>query len=332
MFGRNKRRLAAEAQALAAQTQYVATAPAPPRPQTRVATPASRPFYVPPLELWRPTPQSRMRAMNSVLLKQDASGAAAADVSLRKLARSTRDDDVSLLKRVNVVATSLGKGAAGIRARKVTIIDHSGSMKGLFQSGVVQKLVERELAFGLQIAEEGVVTVIPFDSDIYDPIDVTIDNYHGIVDKRIWRPNKMGGTSLHKPFHAVLEMAKETKVPIFVTCITDGSPEGVHNAEGLATDVICELSQYPVFIKFIAVTQVAYLVKLDTNKKLPRLLDNVNTQFFDGQPNEPGEDANHRPRVTDRACTDEVFAEAETEEWHEWTVRARKEGILRVQV
>ena len=234
---------------------------------------------------------------------------------------------VSLSKKVGAVGVSLSKKPqiAGIRGRAVLLLDHSGSMESHYRSGIVQQLVERALAFGIQLDVNGEVDVIPFDTRVWGGVTVNVHNYSGVVNQHLWRRYEMGCTRLDLAVDEVNRMAATSDVPLFVMCITDGNPfqQGV-DAERLATQSVCYSSQLPVFLKFLAVEEVQYLIDLDEDDDLPRLLDNVNTQFFSGRRGE----GNHRPRITDSACTDEVFAVAMTDVLELWIERAQRAGIL----
>lgn len=261
-----------------------------------------------------------LRVMNSVKLVRDTLQQPAAAVSLKKLADSG-SSGVSLSKAVQVAGVSLRKrNLVGIRGKAVLVLDHSGSMEQLYKQGVVQRLVERALAFGLQVDVDGEVLVLPFDTRVRGSVRVNVDNYRNVVNKHIWAPRDMGLTRLDLAINEVNKLAAASTQPIFAIVITDGNPyEPGVDAECLATRSICESSQYPVFVKFLAVEEVQYLIDLDEDDSLPRLLDNVNTQFFSGRRGE----GNHRPQVTSSECTDEVFIDAMLEELDLWIGRAQ---------
>lgn len=239
---------------------------------------------------------------NPVKLVQDASGTPA--VSGSKL-----DQHVSLKKKADAVGVSLKKKSlAGIRAQVVVVLDHSGSMYSDYQNHKVQNLVERFLAFGLSVDIDGEVPVIPFDSRVKPTVNVTIDNYSGVVGDQIFKPNDMGSTNLAAALREVRELAKKTDAPLFVAVITDGEP----NSTTEATEIVCDLARYPVFIKFLAVREVRYLQELDDLGDDKRLLDNVDSKFYDN--------------VT--SVSDEQFADDMVDEWDSWTTAALKAGVL----
>lgn len=244
------------------------------------------------------------KVQHSVKLVRDAAGAPAVD--LEKVAAGGH---VSLVKRAQKAGISLSKrGLDGVRAEAALILDHSGSMFGDYANGTVQALVERALGFALQIDADGKVPVIPFDSRVWPTVEVTVDNYAGVVDRDIWHRGSMGGTDLHKPLEQLKGMARGSVSPIFAIVVTDGSP----NSKSAATKIVCELAGYPVFLKFLAIQPVDYLQDLDDLDSSQRLLDNVDAKFV------PDPDA----------MSDLAFADAMVDEWDTWIAAATTAGVL----
>lgn len=239
----------------------------------------------------------------SIKFVKDASGAPA--VSMDKVEAT---GGVSLRKRTESIGVSLKKhNVAGIRAQVVLLLDHSGSMTSDYESGAVQQLVERALAFGLQVDADGTIPVIAFDDKVYKAVDVTMANYQGIVQKSIYKPYQMGGTDYAKPFQEVRKLAETTDAPLFVCFVTDGDPWD----KQAATQMVCDLARYPVFIKFMALRDVPYLNMLDDLGDDKRLLDNVDAKTF-----------------RDLNMSDEAFGDAMADEWASWVELATKAGIL----
>lgn len=214
-----------------------------------------------------------------------------------------------LTKRFDKAGISLSKrGLDGIRAQAVMLLDHSGSMRNLYKNGTVQTLVERALAFALQVDLDGVIPVYAFDSVLWKPVEVTIDNYQGVVDRDLWRRREMGGTNMAQPFRTMIEIAESSDAPLFVIVVGDGSPSD----RGATTRAVCELANHPAFVKFLAVEQVDYLQTLDDLGPSKRRVDNVDAKFL--------------PDVA--AVSDLAFADAMTEEWDTWIAAAQEAGIV----
>jgi Mg-chelatase subunit ChlD len=241
----------------------------------------------------------------TVSLVKDPAGTSAVNLS------KVRDaGHIDLAKRADKAGLALSKrGLAGIRAQAVLVLDHSGSMHADYANGKVQILVERTLGFALQIDVDGTVPVIPFDSRILPTVEVTVDNYSGVVNDRIWRGRDMGSTNLAQALNVVRDMAQDATEPIFCAVVTDGNPD----SRPATTAVVCDLARYPVFIKFLAIRDVPYLSELDDMSPDRRLLDNVDAKFFD----DPA------------AVTDLAFADAMADEWDSWVEAAQQAGVLK---
>lgn len=247
------------------------------------------------------------RVEKSVKLVKDPTGAPA--VSISKVSSS---GGVSLVKGMEAAGKALQKHSmAGVRAQAVCVLDYSGSMGRDYQSGAVQQLVERFLSFALQIDADGEVPVIPFASKRLDTVNVGLDNYQGVVQREIMNRYSMGSTNLAAALEEVKRLAKDTDAPLFVGIVTDGNPDDSWDGYKDTTRIVCELANYPVFIKFLALRDVPYLQKLDDLGDDKRLLDNVDTKTF-----------------RDLNVTDEVFYEAMADEWAGWVELATKAGIL----
>ncbi len=252
---------------------------------------------------------SNQTPANPVPVVRDTSGAPA--VNLGKVAAAGH---VSLSKTAEKVGVSMTKrGLNGMRGRVIVLLDHSGSMYGDFQSGTVQKLLERTLGFGLNIDTDGAVEVIPFDSKVWKTVDVKLGNYQRAA-RDAWKPNDMGLTNLAKALDKVRDIAAETREPIVCVVLTDGNPyDGVseQRSKDEATKVVVDLARYPVWLKFLALRNVPYLSELD-DMDGGRLLDNVDAKTI----------------ADPSGISDEAFAEAMVDEWNTWIDAAKAAGVL----
>lgn len=240
----------------------------------------------------------------SVNLVKDASGSSAVNLS-----KVREGGHIDLAKRADKAGIALSKrGLAGIRAQAVLVLDHSGSMHTDYANGKVQTLVERVLGFALQIDVDGTVPVIPFDSHVHPTVEVTVDNYRGVVNDRIWR-QQMGTTHLAGALEVVRDLAQITTEPMFCAVVTDGNPD----SKPATTKLVVDLARYPVFVKFLAIRDVPYLAELDDMSPDRRLLDNVDAKFF-----------------TDPAAVSDLeFADAMSDEWDSWINAATAAGVLK---
>lgn len=250
------------------------------------------------------TINTQMRPAKSVSLVKDPGCAPA--VSLDKV---EANGGIDLRKKAEKAGISLQKlDLAGIRAQAVLVLDHSGSMMGDYESGVVQTLVERALGFALQIDIDGEIPVIPFDYVVRPTVDVNMSNFAGIVNREIYNRRNMGSTNMAAAFEVIKKMAQTTDAPLFVIVVTDGEPD----SRPETTRVVCELSRYPVFLKFLAIQPVSYLQELDDLPDSQRLLDNVDSKYIDNP----------------AGISDLNFADAMVDEWDSWIDLATRAGIL----
>ncbi|WP_043654535.1 VWA domain-containing protein [Nocardia thailandica] len=215
---------------------------------------------------------------------------------------------VDLAKKFDKAGISLSKaGLDGVRAEAAMILDHSYSMDSGYRRGMVQQLVDRALAFALQIDGDGRIPVIPFDSRVWPTVEVTLDNYAGVVDRDIFRPNQMGGTYLAAALEVVLDMAKTTTAPLYVVIVTDDDPTD----RPQVTRILQELKRYPVFVKVLTLVNAPYWDSMD-DLEVPGLIDNLDAK-----------------QILDPAgITDLAFADAMVDEWHTWVQAATAAGIL----
>jgi hypothetical protein len=241
--------------------------------------------------------------MNTISLVKDPTGAPAVDIT------NLGSDHIDLAKRAQKAGISLSKrGLGGIRAQAVLILDHSGSMRNDYKNGTVQTLVERALWFALQVDVDGEIPVIPFDTKVKKTVPVNLRNYQGIVDSEIFKRRDMGTTDLAAALDVLKEMAEKTDAPIFAIIVTDGSP----NNRPATTKIVCELADYPVFLKFLAIQPVDYLQELDDLDSSKRRVDNADAKF-----------------VTNPAVMSDLeFADAMVDEWDTWIKAATEAGII----
>lgn len=259
---------------------------------------------------------STLTPARTINLTKDTAGTPAVDLTKVRAA-----GHIDLAKRADKAGLALSKrGLAGIRAQAMLVLDHSGSMHADYASGAVQTLVERALGFALQIDVDGHVPIIPFDNRLLPTVTVGVDAdpphevlaYPGVVNAAIWRGRDMGSTDLARALDVVLEEARTATTPIYCAVVTDGNPD----REKPVTDLVCELSRYPVFLKFLALKPVPYLTNLDDLDNTVRLVDNVNAQPRTGS------------RLDLLSCSDLEFAEAMADEWDEWVAAATTAGVL----
>jgi hypothetical protein len=200
----------------------------------------------------------------------------------------------------------------GVRAAVYLVIDHSRSMSRYFKDGSVQGLAERVLALAAHFDDDGTVPVIFFDSVARRPVEISVYDYAGSIDRIKAGAGKMGSTDYAAAMRAVIE-AHRGPDPAFVVFQTDGAP----NSKSETTEVLCAAARLPIFWQFIGFgdDEFAFLRRLD---ELPvpakRVVDNAG--FFPAGP-EP-------QRIADAQLYDELMVE-----FPQWLVAARRAGIVR---
>lgn len=218
-------------------------------------------------------PAVHLSPKKTVTLTRINSGQPAANVSLIK------QNGVSFEKKV-ASAVSLQK-SMGVDNRfdVIALIDESGSMGGLFRDGTVQSLAERALAWTAGVDADGMAPVGGFASGFKWHGEISLSNVMGCAAN--WRT--WGSTDLTAGLKAALEVAKGADNPVYLFVITDGSPDN----QSTAIALIKEMSQYPIFIKFLLVGNdsygkrfLEYVDDLEQHEPGGRLFDNVDTQHI----------------------------------------------------
>lgn len=242
----------------------------------------------------------------AVKLQKDPEGYTAVDIE------DLRADHPSLVKAAVAIDAELEKRKlAGMRARVVVLLDHSGSMRTDYANGNVARLLQRTLAFALNVDTDGEIEVIPFDSRVRPTVKVTVADYPTAVD-RIWDNKTMSRTNMAAALAKLNEIAANSDETIVAFLLTDGNPDD----KRATTAEVVALSERAVFIKAFALAPVPYLSELDDLPTGKRLIDNM-----DAKP----EVGSNLDLLT---CTDEEFAAAATDEWDTWIEAARAAGIV----
>jgi hypothetical protein len=200
----------------------------------------------------------------------------------------------------------------GQRAAVYLVIDHSGSMYRYFRDGSVQALAERVLALAAHFDDDGIVPVIFFDTTARQPVDISVQEYAGSIDRIKAAAGPMGSTDYAAAMRAVIDLHKGS-APAFVVFQTDGAP----NSKRETTEVLCAAARLPIFWQFIGFgdDEFKFLRRLD---ELPvpkkRIVDNAG--FFP---------AGREPQaLPDAALYDALMAE-----FPQWLSAARGAGIIR---
>ena len=165
------------------------------------------------------------------------------------------------------------KGLGDTRSQVVLVMDISGSMRGLYNNGTVQKSVERLLPLGMNFDDDGEIDIILFGSDAYQVPSANLENIEGYVEKEVLSKYKINqGTRYSKALKLIQEKYKSNKGdPVFVMFVTDGD----NSDKPETTKLIRELSKETIFFQFIGIGNASfpYLEKLDNLEG--RFIDNA---------------------------------------------------------
>ena len=187
------------------------------------------------------------------------------------------------------------------------VLDHSGSMRGYYRSGAVQRLAEQALGLSANLDDDGTVPLIYFGDTATSAGDLRIGDHAGAIDRTHTRV-RWGSTNYAAAIHAVTEQhtASGSTAPALVIFQSDGEP----NSRSAAADALRYASKLPIFFAFIGFgNRIDFLEKLDD---LPgRVVDNAS--FFH---------ASDPHAVADGDLYDELTAQFAT-----WLTEARNAGI-----
>ena len=247
-----------------------------------------------------------------------ASAPSKIDLRKRRIV-SLEKRDPKLVSLAKTAAVSLEKKSlAGATAKVVLVLDISGSMHGRYQSGEVDRLVQRILALGLNMDDDGSIEVYAFGTGAYRIGTADIETYKDFV------PNMLRTHSLEGSTHygATIKMIRQDfagqadfgQVPVYVMFVTDGDTMD----RSLTEKQIREASSEGIFWQFMGIggsgllsSGFKFLEKLDDLKG--RKVDNCD--FF----SVPSADS-----YTDAELYDKLMAE-----YPGWLKSAAAAGILR---
>lgn len=238
-----------------------------------------------------------------------------ARISLEKKLEGKAPALISLAKKASI---SLAKHKLDtVEARVAFVLDASGSMTGQFKKGHVQAVLDRIAVLSVQFDDDGTMDVWGFAERHKKYPDVILDNLDGYIaaiqntgKRSAWEilPG-LGGTNNEPPvMNEVIDYFKDSTLPVFVVCITDG---GISKTREIK-EAIRRSANYPVFWKFVGLGGSNYgiLERLDTFSD--RRVDNSNFFAIDNFAH----------------IKDEELYEKLLEEFKDWLGLAKKEGII----
>ena len=196
------------------------------------------------------------------------------DYNLRKQAYNVRKTEVARI--------ALEKDIQDIKSRVGFVIDLSGSMYELYNTGVVQSVVDRILPIAAQFDNNAEMDFWCFANHFYRNVPANEQNYLEYVKEFILKDNRVvkqtgSGTQYAPVLQDVLELyVKEEPlaIPSYVIFITDGENSDKSDAEKIVKD----LARFPVFIQFVGIGREKFSFLQSLDDMGGRFLDNAD--FF----------------------------------------------------
>lgn len=252
-------------------------------------------------------------------------------VDLRKQAREARlvsleKAEPKLVSLAKTAAVSLAKHKADDAVARVwLVLDVSGSMRPLFKSGAVDRLVQRALAYGLNLDDDGDIGVILFDNGATHFGSVDAGSYRGFTQTVMARRDIWGTTNYGRAIELLRRQARTApdfgRVPVYVIFVTDGGTED----RAFAERQLREAASEGIFWKFMAIGPMPK-ASAKPRRALPRGFDFL--AYLDDMDGRTVDNADFFAVADPDAPSDTEFFDLMAEEFATWLAAAREKGVL----
>ncbi len=226
----------------------------------------------------------------------------AMDINLKKEAEQRLID---LSKKAKIVIDK--SGLQGQRAKVALALDISGSMKPLYQKGIVQRACERLLGLAVNFDDDGSIDIFLFGTNDYEVGSLHKNNFFGFVEREIYPKYRLEGTNYGGVMERILnkyvphsreEMQQQPQSflgslfsrtspsplkkvntrpleePVYVIFVTDGNNFDRKRAE----EVMKRASYYGIFWKFVGIGRSSFSFLENLDNLDGRFIDNAH--FF----------------------------------------------------
>lgn len=167
------------------------------------------------------------------------------------------------------------------KARVGVVIDKSTSMEGLYKKNVVQDVTERILPIALNMDDNGELDTWIFANQCKRLTSVSIENFHGYVNREILKKNTWWGSTEYAPvmrdiINKYIEEEPMTNVPTLILFFTDG--ENDLRDKPITKKLIKDAAKYNIFWQFIGIGRARFEFLDQLDNLSGRIVDNAN--FF----------------------------------------------------
>ncbi|WP_280436132.1 vWA domain-containing protein [Nocardia carnea] len=221
------------------------------------------------------------------------------------------------LRKREVANVLLEKGVRSARARVVLVIDKTGSMRRLYRTGTVQRVVERMIPVAIQLDDDGRIEPYLYAADYARLPDITvaradewsteylhIGGRHGGIDYA-----EIGGSNNELPvMREIIASLSRHSEPTLVLFFTDGG----FRERAKITALLRRASELPAFWQFIGLGHADYGLLQSLDTMTGRHIDNAG--FFS---------VDDIDTLTDADLYDRLLGE-----FPDWLRAARSVGIV----